>query len=279
MSTGYYLLDNPPARSQYRKTRRAKPTGCIVVHTAESILDKIGTDSGAENVARFIQRRSTPGSYHRVGDRDSIVKLIPFSYEAWQDGTGSNAWAIGISLAMQAHTWPDLTMQHRNQLIDTMARMAVEAAAWLETEHGITVPAVRITKAESDAGKPGFIAHGDRDPARRTDPGRHFPWTQFLNRFTELRGEQPMEPDPLVKAAQEALLKADPGLLPRFGADGLFGQETTEAIGVLAGRYLNAKADVALLGQRVADLLTQLDQADVDAELGRAVRALVEAGQ
>ena len=207
MATDYYLLDNPPARSQYRKTRRAKPTGAIVLHTAESILDKIDPDSGAENVARFIQRRSNPGSYHRIGDRDSIVKLIPFSYEAWQDGTGSNAWAIGISLAMQAHTWPDLTTQHRNQLIDTMARMADEAADWLKAEHGITVPAIRLTKAETDAGKPGFIAHGDRDPARRTDPGRHFPWTQFLNRFAELLAAH-TNPETIAQWTRDDRLKA-----------------------------------------------------------------------
>lgn len=188
MATGYYLLDNPPARSQYRTPRREKPSGVIVIHTAESPADQTGPDAGAENVAAFIRRRSDPGSYHALSDSDSTLKLVPWSYEAWQDGTGSNPHAIGLSVACQAAAWPTLPQSWRDGAINGLAALARDAAAWLESEHGVIVPARIISRAESEQRKPGFIAHGTpvgRDPARRSDPGIHFPWDQFLTAFAQ----------------------------------------------------------------------------------------------
>jgi len=205
----YYLLDHPPARSQFRTTRRADPTGCIVAHTAESMLDVIDPDTGAENVARFISRRTdAAGSYHRIGDRDSIVPMMPFSYEAFHDGTGSNRWSIGISLAMRAAEWPKLDGMHRHQLVVTMAKMAAEAAQWLKAEHGVTVPARRITKAQSNAGWSGFIAHGERDPGRRSDPGPGFPWDAFLIEYVSQMSQPPPETENDMTPAEIAAIKA-----------------------------------------------------------------------
>ena len=184
--TGYYLLDNPPARSQYRAKRRATPTGCIVAHTAEAEL----RPGAARGVARFIQHRSTPGSYHAIADETEIVDLLPYSHEAYQDGTGSNRWAIGISLAMRASDWPRLAPDRRQRMVEQMATMASHAAAWLELAHGIVVPPVRLTRDESDRGLPGFIAHGDRDPGRRSDPGAGFPWPEFLNTYATLTNKE-----------------------------------------------------------------------------------------
>jgi hypothetical protein len=192
-----YLEDHPPARTQFHRWRRAEPTGCIVVHTAESILDLAGDDSGAESVARFISRRTdAAGSYHLIGDRDSIIHLIPFGWEAFGDGTGSNPYAIHISLAMRAADWPHLSAAHRVQLVGTAVAMADMAAAWLEDVHGITVPARRITRAESNFGESGFISHAERDPGRRTDPGPGFPWAEFLDRYAHSEGV-PMPPPPI----------------------------------------------------------------------------------
>ena len=177
-----YLVDHPPARSQYRKPRRAKPTGCIVLHTFEAPVGR-----SADRGARFIAGRKDPGSYARLGDvHGAEVQLVPYEWEAFHDGTGSNAWSIGISLMMHAADWPKLPRGQRDALVETMASMAAHAAAWLLAEHGIAVPARRLTKAESDRGLAGFIGHGDRDPGRRTDPGADFPWESFLNRYAEL---------------------------------------------------------------------------------------------
>ncbi len=179
-----YLDDHPPARTQFRQ-RYATPTGLIVMHTAESALDVIGEDTGAEGVADFIRRRTDPGSYHRLVDSDSIVPLVRFEMAAYGDGTGSNEFAIHLSFACRAADWPHMSAERREAFLVNGARAAREAAAWLREHHGIDVPAIRVTRAQSDQGAAGFISHGERDPGRRTDPGPGFPWDRFLTLYAQ----------------------------------------------------------------------------------------------
>lgn len=179
-----YLDDHPPARTQFRQ-RYATPTGLIVVHTAESMLDTIGEDTGAEGVADFIRRRSDPGSYHRLVDSDSIVALVRFEMAAYGDGTGSNEFAIHLSFACRAADWPGMDPARREAFLVNGARAAREAAAWLREHHGITVPARRVTRTQSEQRAAGFISHGERDPGRRTDPGPAFLWDRFLTLYAQ----------------------------------------------------------------------------------------------
>lgn len=178
-----YLIDNPPRVPQFRRPRREKPSGVIVVHTAESILDMLGEDTGAEDVARFIANRSDYGSYHTLADTDSTVRLVPFDAEAYGDRTGSNYHAIHISFACKAAGWAGMSAERRAAMIHHGALVAAEAATWLQKNHGITVPAFRISREDSERRLPGFISHAERDPGRRTDPGADFPWSEFLREY------------------------------------------------------------------------------------------------
>lgn len=233
---GIYLEDNPPKRSQYRVGRRASVKPVIVLHTAEGGTDRIGADPKAENTANFIRTRSTPGSYHLLGDRDSILQLVRFENEAYHDGTGSNPWSIGISLGMNAEDWNDLSDGAWNEFLDTMVQMAVIAALWLH-EHGHGVPmAQRLTKKQSDrSDASGFLGHVDRDPARRTDPGANFPGTTFLGRYSTAINKalkDTMDNPANWRALQTALLNLgyDPGPL-----DGINGPKTKAALASAAG--------------------------------------------
>lgn len=204
--TAAYLIENPPHIRQFRE-RGAKPTGLIVVHTAESTPDWVGPDAGAEAVARFIQGRDTFGSYHWLADSDTIILMVPLSLQAYGDGTGSNPVAIHVSAATQAAKWLQAPMGWRDDTVANMAAAAARSARWLKREHGITVPAKRITKAQSDAGQAGFISHGDRDPERRSDPGASFPWTLFLNEFAAIM--DPATPTVNITAAFQADTEAE----------------------------------------------------------------------
>jgi hypothetical protein len=179
MATGYYLLDRTNRVLQYTYPRRGgfKPSGTIIVHTAENAMDLSGPDDSAENVAANIANRSDYGSYHRLVDADSIVKLAPFWYETWQDSETNN-WAIGISAAVQAARWLDIESARRDRIYRNLARAAAEAVTWLKGE-GIDVPIKRITGAQARARQPGFCAHGDSGIAR-SDPGRDFDWNLFF---------------------------------------------------------------------------------------------------
>lgn len=249
---GHYLLDFPPARSQGRLPRRSPVRSIIVVHTAESGTDLDGPDPKAERVAAFIQGRNDPGSYHLVGDADSIVPLLPFDWETWSDRTGSNRWAIHISLAMNAADWPTLPAARRDQLVDTAGQMAAMAARWLEAR-GRPLPAsTLLTKAQSDQPTAsGFISHALRDPGRRSDPGDGFPWADFFAAYqrhltdTTTPGGSTVPPTDEVRRLtlelQDRILADPRGRLPRFGRDGDPGAETLGAL-------------VALWDARTADL-------------------------
>lgn len=193
---GIYLEDNPPTRGQFRVGRRDPVRAVIVVHTAESGTDLSGPDPKAEAVADFIRRRAEAGSYHLIGDADSIIQLVRFGNEAYQDRTGSNRWAVGISLAMDAGDWPTLPSGRRDQLVDTAGQMAAITATWMQDE-GLAPPAPRLlTKAESDrSDASGFISHARRDPTRRSDPGSGFPWTDFFQAYQQALSDLGREPD------------------------------------------------------------------------------------
>lgn len=208
-----YLRKHPPARSQYRSPRREDPSGLIVIHTAESVLDSIGPDSGAENVAAFIARRTdAPGSYHILADSDSRIRLVRFTDEAYGDGTGSNPFAIHISAACRTTDWKTMSADQRKGFIEQMAGGAAVAAKWIKKNYGVSVPSKRITKVQSDERKPGFITHAERDPSRRSDPGADFPWPEFFREFDRLMGrDQSAKDKPLIQrlvAARKALTVA-----------------------------------------------------------------------
>lgn len=205
-----YLLDHPPVRSQFRRTRREAPSGVVVIHTAENTPDTVATDGGAEAVARFIVSRTTPGSYHVLVDSDSRLQLLPWTAEAYQDGTGSNPHAVGLSVATRADWWPWAPKAWRDGAIEHLAQAAADYARWLHAQSGIVIPPQRITREESERRVPGFISHGERDPGRRTDPGAHFPWDQFLRRYAQLTSDlstptppTPEEQDTMVIARED----------------------------------------------------------------------------
>lgn len=187
---GIYLEDNPPVRDQFLVGRRDPGIRAqLIVHTAQPGTDTEGEDPKAENVARFIQRRTDAGSYHLLGDRDSILQMVRFENEAFHCRGGRNRYTIGISLAMNAEDWPSLSARARDQFLDTAAHMTVMAAQWMKTEHGLTLPARWLTRAEFEAGQTGITSHAAAEPTRgrRSDPGPDFPIAGYLTRFERLQ--------------------------------------------------------------------------------------------
>ena len=188
-----YLITNPPRVRQFRE-RGTTISGVVVVHTAESYPDEAGPDTGAESVARFIQQRTTYGSYHRLCDSDSIVNLVPLSMQAYGDGTGTNPHAMHVSAATQAAKWPSLSKSWIEETVENMALAAHEFSDELERVHGVRIPARRVTKAQSTSRTEGFISHGERDPGRRYDPGASFPWGMFMEAFQDFEAPKVAKP-------------------------------------------------------------------------------------
>lgn len=192
-----WLRQNPPRRDQFRSPRRSKQTGCTVLHSAENVMDTVDVDTGAEGVANFIRNRSEPGSYHDLADSDSSIKLVRYSDEAYQDGTGSNPYAMSISFALRTSNWATMEPARRTAFLRQGARAFARQQAWLKKNGLPTTPLRRITKEQSAAGIAGFVTHGDRDPGRRSDPGKDFPWEEWYAECrTALAEEASPEPTP-----------------------------------------------------------------------------------
>lgn len=175
---GYYLEEHALARSQFRKPRRETVSGVIGVHTAEGVMDDIGPDTGAENVASFITHRSDPGSYHDIVDSDSIVELVATDAEAYQMETGDNRHALSVSLACRvtdlnpSHPWTKAAIRNAARAVVKRWQLAgfdpVASARWLSADQ---VAALRqrheYTKAGFKVG--GLVDHGTMQPYNRTD--------------------------------------------------------------------------------------------------------------
>lgn len=189
-----YLIEHPPRIRQFR-ARGTTISGVIVMHTAESLPDFHGPDAGAEGVARFIQQRTTYGSYHWLADSDSLIDLVPMrDMQAYGEGTGTNPHAIHVSAATQAHRWGDVPKDWVAGTVENMALAAHKASDLLEDVHGVRIPAKRISAAQARARKEGFVTHGEMDPGRRSDPGPMFPWAMFMEAYQDLENPRPDAP-------------------------------------------------------------------------------------
>lgn len=202
-----FFETNAQKINQWSRTRRngAKPSGVVVLHTAESATDFLGPDPGAENVARYFATTNRYASYHHLSDADSSIQLAPWSAETWHD-TGTNNHSVGISAAIQCKDWKALGA--RGELIvKRMAAGAASYAKWLKANRGITIPASKITRAQARAKVPGFLGHGTSDPGRRSDPGADFDWDLFFREFTRLMSGavEPVSSKPSKPAAKPSV--------------------------------------------------------------------------
>jgi hypothetical protein len=193
-----YLIDHPGVLRQYSARTSwnpSRPTGLIVLHTSENVMDSVGPDTGTDVLANFIRGRSTPGSYHSIADSDSNMDLVPFEFGAWQDGTGSNGFALSISFVCRTVDWDRMTPEKRKGFLRQGALCYARQQAWLKSKGYPLTPPRLVSKAQSDAGVAGFIYHGHRDPGRRSDPGvsppNDFPFAEFLAECRAVMGGAP----------------------------------------------------------------------------------------
>lgn len=189
----FYLLDNAqPNTQQWGYPRRGSSlSGTCIIHTAECAMDFDGADSSAENCANFIRTRSGYGSYHTLVDSDSIIEMVPYEYEAWQDSE-TNPWAVGLSAAVQADNWHTIPVDRRDRIYRNLATAAADFVTYMATK-GITVPLRRITGQEARNRVPGFCAHGDSGIDRH-DPGAQFDWALFFKYTSQALGGAAITP-------------------------------------------------------------------------------------
>lgn len=221
-----YLENHPPRQRQFYPSRAKVPTGCIVVHTFEAPFGT-SVDSGA----KFIERRSDYGSYHSISDDAEWGQLGRYEWTMFSV-RGHNSYTLNHSFMIRAEEWSRIDLDDRANLITQGAEACAAMARWMESEHGIIVPSIRLGLDEVTAGWPGFTSHAALDPSRRTDPGPDFPWDEFLAAYSVAMGsDSPVTGPPAVEPDKD--VTALQGRLNHLGAslavDGVFGPKTLAA--------------------------------------------------
>lgn len=213
MSTGFYLLDHPPARAQFYDRRNAALTGGVAVHTTESIIDTVTIDTGAENVAAFIARRGDAGSYHVLVDSDSTVPMVPDSYTAFHiAASGHNSRTWGIAFACRTtdldpdHPWTRAAFK----------RAAVEIVGfWRRNRFPVDALNTWLAPGETLT-RGGLFHHGTAQPRDRTDAFAKHPrraeLAALLSReITTAAGGNLTTEREIVRLFQEILVDDGPG--------------------------------------------------------------------
>lgn len=250
----YYYDRHPPAFPLNRRSpRRSALSGVMVIHTAENAPDFTPPDTGAENVASFLARRTDAGSYHRLVDSDTVVAMMHWLDEAAGDATGTNSHAVHLSFATQAHLWPTKPKWWRDAALQRMALAMTDFAMFIRGHRGpdFTPPARWISGDEARNRVPGVTGHGDLDPGRRSDPGRQFPRQELLDLYgfflahniglvpeTPVKSipapyiQTPLQLSPGDRGPAVADLQSTVKFWQRSGlvVDGIFGDATAQAV-------------------------------------------------
>jgi hypothetical protein len=236
---------------------RGRPDGpplWIVVHDMESAE----TDRTAEALAAYTARGADGRSVstHYAVDSDSVVQCVRLGDVAWTVGNRpGNYRGINWELAGYAR-------QSRAEWLDDFGRrMFAQMAPYVRADAArYGIPLRQLSDAQVKAYTPGITSHAQLGRvfggSDHTDPGPNFPWDVFMQVITEGEADDVTviakygEKGDAVLRCQNKLLQVDPNCLPKFGADGGYGDETAAAVkaklGAGDGRSYNT-GDEALL--------------------------------
>ena len=170
---GYYLFDHPQAVQQYHPTRNSRWSGGVLIHTAENVMDSVGPDTGAENVASYITRRTDYGSYHILADSDSVIEMLPPTATAFHcAASGYNSTTVGVSYACRTVDLNPESAWFRSAT-DLITKVLVR---WWR-ENGFDPRAAKFIPAADTKVRLGLSTHGEAQPVDRSDA-----WTRRPDR-------------------------------------------------------------------------------------------------
>lgn len=147
----------------------------VVIHTTEGSAHS----QSAEDGANYDQDRTDGTSTHYFHDCDSTIQCVRTEDQAHAARTQGNKRGIQHELCTKANSanWND--SYHQAMLRLAAKQAARDAKKW-------DIPIRKLTSAQVADGVKGFCGHVDvtyafpQDGGTHTDPGKNFPWSQFL---------------------------------------------------------------------------------------------------
>ncbi len=143
---------------------RKHPVDMLVLHYT-------GMETGQEALDRMCDARAEVSAHYMIWEDGRIVQLVGEDKRAWHAGVSSwqgdsdlNSRSIGIEIVNGGHDWP---------LAGGVLPPYPEAqiAALIEVCSGIL--------SRWDIRPSRIVGHSDIAPARKADPGEHFPWQRL----------------------------------------------------------------------------------------------------
>ena len=185
-----------PPKSWRNANRRS--VQLIVIHTTEGHEHA----TSAEDGAAYDARRTDGTSTHYFHDQNSTVQCVRTADIAHTAKEQGNLRGIHHELCGRAGQtpaqWADLASA--GTLRQAARQCARDAKKW-------TIPIRLLTPAQVAAGAKGFCGHHDitrafpRDRGDHTDPGRYFPWSDFLDMVQDERQDGVSQADVIAALA------------------------------------------------------------------------------
>ena len=137
------------------------------------VLHYTGMESGEAALARMQDPEAKVSAHYMVWEDGRIARLVPESARAWHAGVSSwqglddlNSRSVGIEIVNGGHDFP-APGGHLPPYPDVQIAAVTALAREIMNHHQI--PAT------------GLVGHSDIAPARKIDPGEHFPWARLAD--------------------------------------------------------------------------------------------------
>ena len=218
------------------------------------VLHYTGMETGEAALARMVDPTAEVSAHYMVWEDGRVTQLVDEAKRAWHAGVGSwqgdtdlNSCSVGIEIVNGGHNVP-LADGSLPPYPDAQIEAVIALSKAILSRHDI--PQARI------------VGHSDIAPARKEDPGEHFPWEALAEAGLGLwpaqaedapgslhligRGLGAGDTGAPVERLQEMLARIGYGLEP----SGAYDEETQACVLAFQRRWLPAR----LTGQ--ADLET-----------------------
>ncbi|MFN7056646.1 N-acetylmuramoyl-L-alanine amidase [Hyphomonas sp.] len=146
------------------QNERKHPVSLLVLHYT-------GMESGAAALARMQDEGAEVSAHYMVWEDGRITRLVPESARAWHAGISRwqgledlNSRSVGIEIVNGGHDYP-LPGGVLPPYPDAQIAAVIALSREIMAHHGIP--------------QTGLVGHSDIAPARKIDPGGHFPWARL----------------------------------------------------------------------------------------------------
>lgn len=140
---------------------RTRPISLLVLHYT-------GMESGAAALERLCCEEAKVSAHYVVEKDGRIFQLVGEEDRAWHAGvsewqgeTNINSASIGIEIVNGGHNWP-------------LADGALPP--YPDAQINALIPLCKAIMSRHNISARGVLGHSDIAPARKQDPGEHFPW-------------------------------------------------------------------------------------------------------